>query len=177
MSPEFKLELVLIFGHLCVSFRCWLVQSGSVGVLGISVPFHCEVRSGISWICPAFIIFLTSLNKAWIVGHGIHHIFSDPRGTTDLCHDDHYREESVRLLHNGISAGSCPGLSPVWIQGILPGLNSSVNIGSLAPEEIPLKHKSLKVHLPFYHLLYYWKSFNRLPGSGSWCDASGDVTI
>ena len=73
ISPELKPKL--IFGHLCVSICCWMVKSVSVSFLGISVPFHCEVRSGISWICPVSIIFLTSLNKAWIVGHGIHYIF------------------------------------------------------------------------------------------------------
>lgn len=45
--------------------------------------------------------------------------FSDPRVTTDLCHDDHARKQSVRLLHNGISVGSRPGLSPVWMGTLL----------------------------------------------------------
>ena len=113
----------------------------------ISVPFHCEVRSGISciWQHSLFVLPLRTKHRSWIRGSWGSFYFSDPRVTTGLCHDGHAREQSVRLLHNGISVGSRPGLSPVWM-GILKSFNSSVTLGSLAPEEIHPSSSNITVY-------------------------------
>ena len=126
----------------------------------ISVPFHCEVRSGISciWQHSLFVLPLRTKHRSWIRGSWGSFYFSDPRVTTGLCHDGHAREQSVRLLHNGISVGSRPGLSPVWM-GILKSFNSSVTLGSLAPEEIHGSSSSIRVS----HITTYLQ-VHKLPG-------------
>ena len=121
----------------------------------ISVPFHCEVRSGISciWQHSLFVLEQSIDRGSWDSFY-----FSDPRVTTGLCHDGHAREQSVRLLHNGISVGSRPGLSPVWM-GILKSFNSSVTPGSLAPEEIRGSSSNIRdSHFTIYKSINYQRT-------------------
>ena len=128
----------------------------------ISVPFRCEVTSGISCIWQRSIHNLSYLLEQSIDrGSWDSFYFSDPRVTTGLCHDGHAKEQSVRLLHNGISVGSRPGLSPVWM-GILKSFNSSVTPGSLASEEIHGSSSNIRVsHFTIYKSLNYPDQRNR----------------